>query len=133
MPHRSSVAQPWRMQASRYRLAGSECVICKNVDFPPRRICSKCGGHDLVEQVMSGEGVIETFTIIHTAPEGFEGTTPYAIGLIRLKEGPLITAQIVGDAENIEIGKDAKAVFRKLYEHGKGGLIHYGFKFEVVD
>ncbi len=87
----------------------------------------------MVEQVMSGEGVIETFTIIHTAPEGFEGTTPYAIGLIRLKEGPLITAQIVGDAENIEIGKDAKAVFRKLYEHGKGGLIHYGFKFEVVD
>lgn len=133
MPHRSSVAQPWRMQASRYRLQGAQCVLCKNMDFPPRRICTACGGHDLVEKQMSGEGVLESFTIIHTAPEGFEGAVPYALGLVRLAEGPVITAQITNHSEGLEIGKKVRAVFRKLYEHGEDGLIHYGFKFEVVD
>ncbi len=132
MPQRSSVAQPWRMQGGRYGMAGAECAICENVDFPARRICSKCGGHDIVEKLMAGEGEIVSFTIIHTAPEGFEGQTPYSIALVKLKEGPVITAQIVGGVESLAIGKKAKAVFRKMYEHGEGGLISYGFKFEVI-
>ena len=132
MPQRSSVAQPWRMQAGRYRMAGTECVLCKNIDFPARKMCSKCGGHDLIEKNMAGVGEVVSFTILHTAPEGFDGHTPYTIGLIKLKEGPVITAQIVGNSADVAIGKPVRAVFRKLYEHGEEGLIHYGFKFEVV-
>jgi len=132
MPQRSSVAQPWRMQAGRYRMQGTECVVCKNIDFPARQICSKCGGHDNVEKIMSGEGEIVSFTILHTAPEGFDGHTPYSIALVKLKEGPVITAQIVGDSAGLGIGKPVRAVFRKLFENGEGGLISYGFKFEVV-
>ncbi len=121
------------MEASRYRLSGSACKACGNADFPARQSCSKCGGHDTVERTMAGVGEILTFTIIHTAPEGFESQTPYAIGLVKLKEGPVITTQITGDFGRLGIGKNVKAVFRKLYEHGDGGLIHYGFKFEVFD
>lgn len=120
------------MQAGRYRMQGAECVLCKNIDFPARRICGKCGGHDLAEKLMSGSGEVVSFTILHTAPEGFEGHTPYTIGLIKLAEGPVITAQIVGDSTGVAIGKPVRAVFRKLYEHGEEGLIHYGFKFEIV-
>jgi len=131
MPHRASVAQPWRMQDSRYRLIGTRCE-CGQVDFPPRNACSKCSGQ--VEPVqLSGNGEVFSFTVIHTAPEGFEGATPYSVGLIKLKEGPIITAQIVGNAGDIRIGRRVKTVFRKLNEHGSDGLIHYGFKFEVME
>lgn len=133
MPQKSSVAQPWRMQQSRYKLIGTECKNCGAIDFPPRRICSKCNGQETQDKMLSGLGVIETFTILHTAPEGFEGTTPYAIGIIRLKEGTMITAQIVGELAKIDIGKQVKMVFRRLYENGEEGLIHYGFKFEIIE
>lgn len=132
MPHRSSVAQPWRMQAGRYRLAGSECRDCGSVAFPARAECT-CGSVNAMERVMGGEGEIVTYTVIHTAPEGFEDNVPYVVGIVKLKEGPVITAQIVGPHDEIKIGRKVKSVFRKLSEHGKGGLLHYGFKFEVMD
>ncbi len=132
MPHRTSVAQPWRLQQERYRLAGRTCDKCGNIDFPARRLCGECGWLEGKEIVLSGSGIVETFTVIHTAPEGFEHQTPYAIGLVRMNEGPVITAQITGDIEGIMIGKKVRAVFRKLYEYGDAGMIHYGFKFELL-
>jgi len=130
MPHRSSTAQPWRLAESRYKLTATVCP-CGNIDFPPRNVCSKCSGTKLDIKTLTGNGVIESFTIIHTAPEGFEGNVPYAVALIRLQEGPIITSQVVGDLSDLEIGKNARSVFRKLFEDGKEGLIHYGFKFEI--
>lgn len=133
MPHRSGVAQPWRMRGSRYRMVGGQCKKCGNMDFPFRKSCSSCGSHETAESAMSGKGSIMSFTVIHTAPEGFEGSVPYAIGLVKLEEGPVVTAQISGDRDGLGIGKQVRAVFRKLYAHGSGGLIHYGFKFEIEE
>jgi len=71
--------------------------------------------------------------MINVAPKGFEQQTPYLIGIIKLKEGPLITGQIVRPNNNIEIGKKVYAVFRKLTEDSKSGIIKYGFKFKIKD
>ena len=119
MPHRASTSQPWRMQRSRYGLIGSECPACKKTEFPGRQVCRECGS-ETVEKVMNGKGKIESFTAIHTAPEGFESQTPYVVALVRLDEGPLITAQVV---EPVEMGKSVKAVFRRLYKHGEDGIL----------
>jgi hypothetical protein len=121
------------MRASRYRMMGSICQDCGNIDFPIRKICSKCGCVKLKEQPLSGRGEIFSFTIIHAAPEGFEKITPYPVCLVKLVEGPVITAQLVGVPEKIMIGMPVKTVFRKIYEQGGSGLINYGFKFELVE
>ena len=33
------VPRHWRIQAQRYRLAGSTCPACGQPNFPPRRVC----------------------------------------------------------------------------------------------
>ena len=131
MPHRESVSIPWRQSTERYRLIGRECA-CGNKEFPSRRLCPKCGAVMEKEAVFSGKGEIVSFTKIHTAPDGFEDQTPYTIAIVKLEEGPTITAQIV-NKNGVMIGKKVKPVFRRLFSSGESGIIHYGFKFELAD
>ena len=130
MPFKSSVSMPWRLKKNRYNLIGAKCNGCGVVHFPPRAFCLNCGKDEgMGEHMLAGSGTIESFTKIRVAPDGFE--SPYNIALIRLDEGPLITAQVVD--EEIGIGGCVKVVFRKIFEDGRDGIIHYGFKFELVE
>ena len=125
----------WRLAKHRYELVGTRCTnaACGRLDFPPRSVCISCDGAQLEKYKFSGEGMILSYTIIHTAPEGFEKQTPYAIALVQLSEGPVVSAHVVGDTSKIAINKKVRMVFRKLYEDGRAGVISYGFKFEVVE
>jgi hypothetical protein len=93
----------------------------------------QCGGEEMEQFRFSGSGKILSYTIIHAAPDGFEKYSPYAIALIQLDEGPVISSQVVGWGGKIAIGKNVQMVFRKLHEDGKSGVIDYGFKFELLD
>ena len=42
----------------------------------------------------AGTGEIYSYTTVQEAPEGFEDQAPYVLALVKLDEGPLITAQI---------------------------------------
>ena len=58
---------------------------------------------------------------------------PYVLALIKLVEGPVITAQIVDCApEDVDIGTKVHTVFRKIRQDGESGIIEYGYKF-VID
>jgi uncharacterized OB-fold protein len=131
MPHRGSVPMSWRLAKNRYMMVGTVCKHCGAKHFPPRSVCMECGKETEKFQ-LTGEGKIESYTVIHTAPEGFEKHAPYAIALVKLKEGPVISGHVV-NKELIDIGKHVRMVFRKLYEDGAAGVINYGFKFEVID
>jgi hypothetical protein len=83
---------------------------------------------------LSGQGQIVTFTTIRAAPPGFENLAPYVVAIIRLDEGPRITAQLVDcNPEDVAIKKRVSVCFRKLAEDGKAGAISYGYKFKLVD
>lgn len=126
MPHKTSVVIPWRMKKSRYNLAGTEC--CGIVSFPPKNICENCGSKDMKEKIFSGDGTIVSYTTINTPPTGFKG--PYNVAIIKLDEGPMISGIVIGRPS---IGKKVKKIFRKIFEDGDSGIIHYGFKFEIID
>jgi uncharacterized OB-fold protein len=70
-----------------------------------------------------------SWTVIRAAPSGFE--SPYTVGIIELPQGIMVSGQIVGDAELIEIGKCVRGVFRKIRETDDD-MIVYGLKFELV-
>ena len=129
------VPSHWRRYKERYRLMGSKCEKCGNVYFPPRRICPNCRRVGKLEDVeFSGNGKVHSFTIIRAAPEGFTEFTPYAIGLIKLDEGPLVISQIVdSEFQDIHIDMPVEICFRKLMAQGKDGIICYGFKFKPRD
>ena len=59
---------------------------------------------------------------------------PYVLAIIRLEEGPMLTAQVVEcAADELKIGKKVEMVFRKLNEKGRRGIIEYGYKFRIID
>jgi hypothetical protein len=127
----SGIPRFWRNIQSRYNLMGVRCENCESIYFPPRVFCPECRRLSKLEPVkLKGEGEVVTYTVIHTGPEGFDKQTPYVMAVIRLDDGPQLTAQIVDcKPEEVEIGTRVKSVFRKIQEDGEAGLIHYGFKF----
>jgi uncharacterized protein len=82
----------------------------------------------------SGRGEIYSFTTVYEPPAGFEENAPYTVALIKLEEGPMVTAQLtdLGDAV-VEIGMPVEMVTRRLRQDGdERGLIVYGYKFRPV-
>ncbi len=58
---------------------------------------------------------------------------PYNVAIIKLDEGPLVTAQLTDvDNEEVHIGMLVAMVTRKLKEEGENELIIYGYKFQPV-
>ncbi len=133
MPQRKSVPLAWRRFQARYRLIGNKCKKCGKIYFPPKVFCKECSSTNLEEYKLKEEGKIITFTKIHVAPSGFENRVPYFIGIIQLEDGVKITGEIIGDEKKIKIGAKVKGVFRKIFEDGKNGIIHYGLKWEVME
>lgn len=121
----------WRRYKERYRLLGTKCEKCNNIFFPMREICPNCRRDGKpVPITFSGAGKVFTYTVIHVAPEGFKGYTPYLIGVIQLNEGPKVTSQIVDcPIDTVSIGMPVEVCFRKIREQGPHGIICYGFKF----
>ena len=123
MPHRHGVPPAWRSKLEKYRLVGSKCGKCGALYFPKNGICDRCG-IIVPDFVFSGSGVVESHTTIRTPPAGFTG--PYVVAIIKLTEGPKITANVVD--EDVSVGDRVFFVFRRLNDTTEGA-IHYGFKF----
>ncbi|MGI0133165.1 MAG: Zn-ribbon domain-containing OB-fold protein [Thermoplasmata archaeon] len=134
-----TIARFWRETPHRYNLDGSRCPTCRTVYFPPRSVCPACAQHrhSMGKQEpfhLSGEGEVVTFSVIHDAAEGFEMQVPYVLAIVRTKEGPQLTGQVVDvDPSEVKIGLRVRATFRKLREEGRAGVIHYGYKFTPTD
>lgn len=129
-----SISMMWRGIQQRYNMIGTKCTICNHTFFPPRKNCPYCRTKGQIEEMkFSGKGKVFSFSVIHAPPEGFENQVPYIISLVKLEEGPLVTAQIVDCNPNeIQIDTKIKKTFRKVSEGGKSGIINYGYKF-VLD
>lgn len=123
----------WRLRQQKYRLVGEVCSHCDAKIFPPRDICPGCGENTKAEFVFSGKGEVYSHTTIYEAPAGYDDQVPYTVALIRLEEGPLVTAQLTDlGGELVEIGMPVEMVTRKLRTDGDTGPITYGYKFRPV-
>lgn len=133
-----SIARFWRETPRRYNLAGSRCMECGSVYFPPRSVCPTCPQHRrsierMAPHQLSGRGEVVSYTVVHEAARGFEMQVPYVLALVKTVEGPVLTGQVVDVAPaEVGIGLKVRATFRKLREEGKAGVIHYGYKFTPV-
>jgi hypothetical protein len=77
----------------------------------------------------AGTGEVYSFTILNEPPEGFEEQAPYVLALVKLDEGPLVTAQLTDLDTPPHIGDRVEMVTRKLGTDGQRGMIVYGYKF----
>ena len=128
------IPRHWRIKKQRYALVGEVCPHCDAKLFPPRDICTECGQDAKTEYAFSGRGEVFSFTTIYDAPAGYETTAPYTVALVKLQEGPVITAQLtdLGDDE-VKIGMPVEMVTRRLRQDGdERGLLVYGYKFRPL-
>jgi uncharacterized protein len=125
------IPRHWRLKQQRYSLIGEVCPHCDAKIFPPRDVCQACGGEAKESFAFSGKGEVYSFTTIYEAPSGYDANTPYTVALVKLTEGPMITAQLTDLGEEpVEIGMPVEMVTRKLRNDGdERGIIVYGYKF----
>lgn len=125
------IARHWRLKAQRYQLVGEVCPKCEGKIFPPRDVCPYCSDNEAQPHFQfSGRGEVFSYSTVHNAPEGYEEQTPYTVALVKLEEGPLVTAQLTDvNNDEVSIGMPVEMVTRKLRTQGDEGLIIYGYKF----
>lgn len=128
------IARHWRLQKQRYALVGEVCPHCHNKIFPPRDVCPTCSGEAKQPYTFSGKGEVFSYTVMHDAPTGYDENTPYTVAVVKLQEGPMVTAQITDLGEQpMEIGMPVEMVTRKIREDGnERGMLVYGYKFRPM-
>lgn len=131
-----SVPMYRRSLPQRLRLEGRRCSSCGRAFFPPLGSCPVC--HGAVEPLeLSGRGEIYAVTFITGAgaPPEFaaqaERQGGYHVAMVKLDEGPMITAQLTGFTAAPVIGARVRAVIRRIYD--EEGVLRYGFKFAPAE
>ena len=84
---------------------GYICPNCKWSGVSQTGTCPNCRKATVQETQFSNRGKIATYTVIRYPPTGFEGQTPYVVGLIDIENGPRVMARIIGKPEDVQIGK----------------------------
>jgi len=87
------------------KLMGTKCMKCGAIICPPRTICPKCLKDKFEWIEFKGRGKLLTYTIIHFPPTQFQALAPYAVGIVKLEEGPQLSGMIKNvKVEEIRIG-----------------------------
>jgi uncharacterized OB-fold protein len=128
------IPRNWRLKKQRYSLVGEMCPHCNAKIFPPRDVCPQCGKEAKNEYAFSGRGEVFSYTTIYDAPAGYEEFTPYTVALVKLAEGPMVTAQLTDlGSQPVEIGMPVEMVTRRIRQDGdERGMLVYGYKFRPV-
>lgn len=127
------LAKHWRLKGPRYRLEGQHNSITGEVRFPAQPAAPGADDTSWQPCTLSGRGELWSFSVLRQAPTGFEQAAPYPVAIVRLEEGPLITAQLADCDENdLAIGMPVEMVTRRLMDTGPDGMLVYGYKFRPV-
>jgi len=110
-----------------HKLMGVRSAASQDVSVPPKPLAPARRECDMEWVPLSGKGTLEAFSVIYIAPtamirEGYGRDNPYCTGIVRLEEGPAISAQILGvdvrHPERIRIGSPVSVEF---IDSGEGG------------
>ena len=128
------IPRNWRLNKQRYALVGEVCPSCDAKLFRPRDVCLECGQEAKTHFSFSGRGEVYSFTLVHDAPNGFDDGSPYTIAIVKLEEGPLVTAQLTDlEHEKLVIGMPVEMVTRKIRSTtDERGMLVYGYKFRPI-
>ena len=102
-------------------LTGIRCGKCGELAIPPKEFCPACGEHAWEPVRLSGEGAIASYTVIRVAPARHAADAPYAVVVVRLKEGVSLLGRAVDvPLETLAVGLPVR--FRPLSRNGQTTL-----------
>jgi uncharacterized OB-fold protein len=111
-------------------LLGGRCVDCGTISTPPsiHPHCVACGGPKLEPVALARHGTVHTYVVNYTMPAPFVAPLPLAV--LDLDDGARLMLQVVGDGEDLSIGRAVKLVLRR-YAYERGVPV-YGFKAKTI-
>jgi uncharacterized OB-fold protein len=101
MSERAFTEESFQQFLSDGKLMGSRSKETGEIFVPPRPMCPSTFSMDMEWVELSGKGELAAFTAVYVGPmamvdAGYDRTNPYCSGIVRLAEGPSISAQILG-------------------------------------
>ena len=94
------------------KLEGSICGNCETPHLPPRHICPVCGSRELEWKTFKGGGTVTGYTVVAVAPAFMVEKAPYKMVIVKLDDGPSITAILQADGD-VKVGDRVTAAFQK--------------------
>jgi uncharacterized OB-fold protein len=97
-------------------IAIQECEACSTLQHPPEEICHACGSMAFATNVLPGTGTVHSFTVVHhSVAAALDDAVPYTVVLVSLDAAPhlRVVGNLVGDAEDVEIGMPVTAVWQE--------------------
>jgi uncharacterized protein len=99
-------------------LTALRCGKCGELAIPPKEFCASCRERAWQPLTLSGEGTIASFTVIRVAPRHHVSEVPYAIAVVRLREGVSLMGRVVDvPLERLAVGLPLR--FRPLVSDGQ--------------
>lgn len=120
MSDRAFTEESFQLFLGEGKLVGSRSKQTGKLYIPPRPMCPETFSPEMEWVELSGKGELVAFTAVYIGSTamveaGYDRFHPYCSGIVKLVEGPSISAQILGvDASNpqsIEIGKPLRVEF----------------------
>lgn len=102
------------------KLVGLRCRACGALTVPPKAFC-ECGKRDWETLPLTGDGTVESYTVIRVAPRKFTGNAPYAIAAVRLAEGVSLLGRVT-DVPVDEVAVGMAVRFRPLVTDGRAAI-----------
>lgn len=113
----SELGQPYWDGAARGELVIQRCCDCGRWIHFPEPACPSCGSGRLDFAPVSGDGTVETFSVIYRSfVADFAGRTPYVIAWIGLPEqaGLRVFANVTGcEPSEVAIGMPVEVCFEQ--------------------
>lgn len=79
------------------------CSRCGYARYPARWICPECLNEEFDWELMSGSGMVETFTwYLHSFDKRFTNV-PYNVALVRIAEGPRLITNVMCDFDLLRV------------------------------
>jgi uncharacterized OB-fold protein len=124
-----SVPETWRVRGPLYRLEAARCEDCGRVHYPPMPACPYCGSRRLVRVKLPSRGILESYTVVYSVPEGARHKAPVVLGLVRLGSVRIVAELTDVAPAELEGVREVEAVLRRVRDDREAGIIRYALKF----
>jgi uncharacterized OB-fold protein len=98
LAERPSVIRAYYEGLAAGTVLASACKSCGRLSFPPTGCCEHCGSWDVETRPLSGRATLlyASHNITPACHPRFAAIAPYVYGHLRLEEGPVVQAIVLG-------------------------------------
>ena len=102
-------------------LTAVRCGKCGELAIPPKEFCPACQQRAWEPVTLGGDGTIASYTVIRVAATSHATEVPYAIAVVRMREGVSLIGRIVDiPLEALSVGLPVR--FRPIVKDGRTNI-----------